>query len=131
MQWPPLFPRGAFPTSDAAGSMSYGAQASAAEEPAIAFDIRGTSRPDYARNAELSGERVPESWNTRQARSYAPPATASQSVPNVYPEESKCTSLLSGETVVACSLVEYDGKKAAMFAFPVRASHALRVSAHS
>ncbi|TBU30147.1 velvet factor-domain-containing protein [Dichomitus squalens] len=116
MQWPSPFPRDTFPNSDAAGSMSYGAQ-SASEEPAIPFDVRAISRPNYGRSTELSGERVPEPWNTR-AKPYIAPASAGQVGQGNHPDESKCTSLLSGETVVSCSLVEYDGKKAAMFAFP-------------
>ncbi|KAI1788170.1 velvet factor-domain-containing protein [Ganoderma leucocontextum] len=109
-QWPTPVPRGSFSNAESSG-MPYGAGV-----PAMPFDVRA-ARPDYARTVDLSTNRGHDTWNMR-SKPYMAPSTASPFGHQRYSDENKCTELLSGETVVPCSLVEYGGRKAAMFAFP-------------
>ena len=117
-QWSPPGNRGSFPSADSSG-MSYGPGV-----PSMPFDVRSAPRPDYARTIDLSTNRGHDPWSMR-SKPYTGPSSASSFGHHRYSDENKCTELLSGETVVPCSLVDYGGRKAAMFAFPVRASHGL------
>ena len=117
-QWSPPVARSSFPTAESS-AMAYGPGV-----PSMPYDVRSAPRPDYARTVDPSTNRGHDPWNMR-SKPYMGASTSSPFGHHRYSDENKCTELLSGETVVPCSLVEYGGRKAAMFAFPARVSHGL------
>lgn len=91
------------------------------------YGMRGLSLDEYGcgpmsfdtagRSAELWATRPKVSAEIQQQLS-----AAAKSLDNQGFEDETCTHLLAGETFVPCSLVEYEGRRAAIFVFSVRTS---------
>ena len=94
----------------------------------LPFEMRGLS-PDECDSGPMSIDNAgcpSEPWAMRPKVPFAvqdPFSSATGGLDNLEPEEEEetCTELLAGETFVPCSLVEYEGRRAAIFVFSVRA----------